>query len=725
MAAGADDHDWDLSENKGEMRPPTAEEKRYLKAGGQGEGKSGNRAESADRNDGPATEESADDVKRDNDLAGETQQRMDWDQQEAELEDLRKTNTRLRTDLQEVNSTNTKLRADLQEGNKTNTKLRADLEGVKKREYESDARFSILEQGLRKDLSIVTTGKNQLSIENGKLEKELTENYGQIEQLRASEDQLMGRVQEVLGEKKQKEKEHKKDSSNNADLLKKLDAANEELGSSRGIIENLKAEVQKLDSKALKSNAFKAEAARLKAELMKARKENDVLKVQMDEYGTEICHHRPIQREDEASSTDETGYFSAVSSSLEDEMSVWESDSVDAGDQDQGMEHKPSQAADIATEAQGLGVEAPPEKTSKDGQNVHIHSAASEQRQQPETEADKVSTGGQGVISTSTGDEKPSDKSIHNSPPMQTGDATSSASDADDEAAEGDSEVSSDSTQPPETPEEREDSNRLKKHLARPIPSPSVRSAGSIRSIKLGLQGSPPTPRMDSTGADSDPSPLSLNGGHGRFDSVQGEDGPSQGRLPSVSEAGGVALSEDGPGQGRLSSVSEAGGVTLSEAGGVDELGSTRIPGTPRSDFRFGRVENAALDPTDNDGEDQTTSKESNDERDENKKADGDRKEDYNTQTRPTGGEQENGDGEERTERTAQYSSMAWLTLFLCLALLWWLSRDDKQLWMQANERTRNTVVGLRDERWVQPAWLARMSFDGENMLKIDRSMFA
>ena len=72
-----------------------------------------------------------------------------------------------------------------------------------------------------------------------------------------------------------------------------------------------------------------------------------------------------------------------------------------------------------------------------------------------------------------------------------------------------------------------------------------------------------------------------------------------------------------------------------------------------------------------------------------------------------------------------QGSAIAWWLLILCLAISTWFNRDDRQLWMQANEITRQAVLEVRDETWAGPSWLAKMSFDVENMLKIDRSRFA
>lgn len=87
-------------------------------------------------------------------------------------------------------------------------------------------------------------------------------------------------------------------------------------------------------------------------------------------------------------------------------------------------------------------------------------------------------------------------------------------------------------------------------------------------------------------------------------------------------------------------------------------------------------------------------------------------------------GELKAAQSESSVARKVEHSSTTWWLLLLCLALSWWFSQGDQQLWMQANEITRQRVVELRDERWAEPAWLARMRFDADNMLEIDRSMF-
>jgi hypothetical protein len=73
--------------------------------------------------------------------------------------------------------------------------------------------------------------------------------------------------------------------------------------------------------------------------------------------------------------------------------------------------------------------------------------------------------------------------------------------------------------------------------------------------------------------------------------------------------------------------------------------------------------------------------------------------------------------------KRGHYLSTAWWVLLICLGLLWWINQDDRRLWLQANDLTRKTVLALRDERWGGPSWLARTSFDAENMLSIDRAM--
>ena len=149
------------------------------------------------------------------------------------------------------------------------------------------------------------------------------------------------------------------------------------------------------------------------------------------------------------------------------------------------------------------------------------------------------------------------------------------------------------------------------------------------------------------------------------------------------------------------------------------------VPRTPRSDFRFGTAELPILDSTVSEVEKWTTSRNSDADTDGNRTENGGQTEDQSTQTRTTDGKLEEGKGKSSGAAAIPYSSIAWWMLLLGLALSWWLSEDHKQLWMHANETTRQTVVGLRDERWAEPPWLARMSFTAENVLQVDRSMLA
>jgi myosin heavy subunit len=97
----------------------------------------------------------------------------------------------------------------------------------------------------------------------------------------------------------------------------------------------------------------------------------------------------------------------------------------------------------------------------------------------------------------------------------------------------------------------------------------------------------------------------------------------------------------------------------------------------------------------------------------------------WNTQTRTSEGNTRAENAQSSVESTFRYASIVGWVLFLCLALSWWFSQNDKELWMQANAITRKSVVEWRDERWTASSWLARRSFDAENMLEIDRSVFA
>ncbi len=77
-----------------------------------------------------------------------------------------------------------------------------------------------------------------------------------------------------------------------------------------------------------------------------------------------------------------------------------------------------------------------------------------------------------------------------------------------------------------------------------------------------------------------------------------------------------------------------------------------------------------------------------------------------------------------KQDPSGQYSSLVWWMTLGALVLLWYLfGQEDKRLWRQANEATRQTTVALRDERWFGPAFLTRTDFLMENLVKIDRSL--
>ena len=150
------------------------------------------------------------------------------------------------------------------------------------------------------------------------------------------------------------------------------------------------------------------------------------------------------------------------------------------------------------------------------------------------------------------------------------------------------------------------------------------------------------------------------------------------------------------------------------------------VPRTARLNFRFGTAEAPALDSVATKIEKEPTSKNSSvGDTDGNRTENGGQQEDQSTQTRTIDGNMEEGKAERGIAARIPHSSIAWWMLLLGLAFAWWLSEDHKQLWMQANEMTRQVVTGLRDERWAEPRWLARMSFTAENVLQIDRSVFA
>lgn len=319
-------------------------------------------------------------------------------------------------------------------------------------------------------------------------------------------------------------------------------------------------------------------------------------------------------------------------------------------------------------------------------------------------------------------------------------------------------------TQDLEAPAAESDLTPLEKFLADPMPSMYVGTAASAELAGRRIDSMyvwPPTPGTDSTAFDSEPSPLSLSG---RPTSSYSKAQPGRGLLSSISELESSDFdriktnsppphfAENTPELSQVRLVAQSGSpihmpnttkpdITLLDLDILPSPQAVRIfdlsrrrsrssllgwsesstgevvrcdtPGLSVLDFHVRTAQNRAASPicqlqTEEHsmlllswGQDQSTQTSPVD--------------DPTPAAKSTGG----------IERTTTCFSMACWLLCLCMALGSWFRADDKQLWLQANEMTRQRVLALGGQGWAQPSWLARISFDAENMLDIDRSRFA
>ena len=80
-------------------------------------------------------------------------------------------------------------------------------------------------------------------------------------------------------------------------------------------------------------------------------------------------------------------------------------------------------------------------------------------------------------------------------------------------------------------------------------------------------------------------------------------------------------------------------------------------------------------------------------------------------------------------QRDTSFTDAGWWFILLGLVLMWYLDffagGNDQQLWMNANDLTRQRVIELRDERWMYPLWVLRCAFSLESMLSVDRVLLA
>jgi uncharacterized coiled-coil DUF342 family protein len=318
----------------------------------------------------------------------------------------------------------------------------------------------------------------------------------------------------------------------------------------------------------------------------------------------------------------------------------------------------------------------------EEAEHIPDQVAYSTQTSEPVAKEERTHAGTQKFATPSAGDKRP-EKLINDSPSVQTGDVL--ASDAENKV--GEVGHTTKSTRTLEIP-------FGEGSLAEQMPSTFVDGTGPTEvpdSRINSMSVCPPTPRTDSTVIDSEPSPLSLNG---RSNSFYGKARPGRARLSSISEVG----------------------TSDFDWFRTDSPPPRFAENTPELPTLDGRVGNVVSQAASTEFEVQTVYH--------NTEVRGEI-EGHSTQGRTSEGRLKAKKSKSNVARKIQYVSIAWWLLLLCLALSRWLSRDEKQFWMQANELTRQGVLGLRDDRWAEPSWLTRMSFYAENVLEIDRSRLA
>jgi len=537
---------------------------------------------------------------------------------------------------------------------------------------------------LLQELSDVKRVKNELRATAERLEKQLEACNHENEQLNEVNKDLRQKVYGFAAEVGQGKKELSELLRVNERLRGDLNLATDGVKSREKTIEALEAGMQRLVGSELRCKVLEAEADKLSDDLIKAGEQINSLVAQQREMATEM-HEGPVAKSVEEKTLP----------SLEDEM--WESEGVN-------------------DESQTKETQQMPDWSSPEGK-------------------------------------KQSERAIHTSKSMQTGD--SSTSNVGNKAEKPESTIAS--TQTLEASVEQSELSTLERNRVGPMRSVPSSESGPTALLKPRIKFlyvSPPTPRTESTLLDSEPSPLSLSA---RLNSFHGEARPGRALLSSIPERGVLdshPFRTDSPPPPFAENTPE-----LIKARLAGPRGSPlQMPWSPMSDttlydpdvsppmqpvkvfdfwnhrrqpglqgwsefkpaeFRSGTEAFYALEQIVNNLVGQANAKDSTMQTGENAADVGGQTDEQSNQL--TQAEVKRQVKSETKRR--HYLSTAWWVMLICLGLLWWFNQDDRRLWLQANDLTRNTVLALRDERWAGPSWLARMSFDAENMLSIDRVM--
>jgi hypothetical protein len=570
----------------------------------------------------------------------------------------------------------------------------------------------------QEELSDLKRLKNGLEPTVRKVQYELEQCNLENEQLKEQNESLRWKVHEFAAEVGKEKEELSELSRTNDRLLRELKNATDDAREREKTMEALKVEIQKFVGAELGNKVSKVEVDKLNDDLMKAREQIKNLVGQQQETAVETQQNPAAEPGGEG-----------PMSSLEDEM--WEARSVQAKDGDKEEEYLPDDLV-FRTKA----------------------TLTSEPVAMVDTTDEVIRT----LEPTSTESQDKPEEIMHNSKGIHTGCA--SGPDAENEAAKA--KITTYSQQTLETPVAESDRAPLERYLTEPTLSTVVDDNGPIEPSGLRINSMyvwPSTPRTESIEIDSEPSPLSLTW---RSNSFHGGACPGRPLLSSTSEVEASDFdqfrSDSSPPRCAENALEIKKAKLVHPQGPPVQVPRTTISGAPifdadtwpslqadkildlstrrkrpvlqgwsesrPGDCRLGKAGLPTLDPCASNITSWVALTAFENHTHHYLTQTPDQIEGQSTRGSTTKGNSKEGKCKSSIANTIQYSSVAWWLLLLSLALSWWCSEDDGQLWMQANEATRQNVLGWRDERWAEPLWLGRMSFDVEHMLQIDRPLF-
>ena len=600
-------------------------------------------------------------------------------------------------------------------------KQQKDLEIVRAEKTQLEEEVISLEfhkEALRNQVSDERRAKNFLEPRFIKLEKELGECYKQNEALNVANEGLKRKVHEYadgIGSGMDEQEELK---NINSRLLEQVKSTEQAVQAKEKNIIKLKADLILSFEWEVKCQVLESEVSTLNDDLLKSQKEIEVMAKQIEamekqeaEQEAEREAEQGLDLNTEATKPFGEELYGPIYSSLSDELSGSEY----GDDSNSGEKH------DTMVEAvEGASPTTPRKVKQRYSIPIRRGTNAGTQTQ---------SKSEMGVFSMST--------------QTQAEDRLTSKG----FEKQGKFEYITISTQTPATASIDEESSPLERYLARQLPGAMTERtylSPSTKYVPSPLLEFPSTPLPGSTILQSEPSPLSLNG---RSNSFSGETRTGQlGSLSSIPES-------EMAGHGLLETVS-TGSPPLRFAGKAPEIamarlakplgspesvagsamsGSTIINSDSSSPIQFIKLfdqrnrdrqpswpYHPRPSPSLRDGVSTNMAEVLSQRTSKGVQTDG------NARSQPTKRDGCTKLGKLKTSESSEriYSSLIWWFTLGGLVLLWYFfGQDDKQLWMEANERTRRMVVTLRDERWFGPVWLTKLGFLMENLVKVDRSL--